>query len=364
MKLYISLLCVLLIFFSCGNKDKLQSPETVLNKATAQLDNWETLSFTAVTTHVGSSKPSASTVYKQKRVNYEPHLKLFFFKEMNKETTIYYQLASLAVVEDHKKKITTFDYGKDRSIPKYLNASMSDDDNLLVTTTLLNQFKDNIVYCDQENFNDTQAYVYAFDKYKIWLDTELATPLKLEIANGASGKKEIVYEALVFNEPMDDATFSHEEKEGYVTTVFGIKKEPMLNIKVPEWSLLDLNGKKVSLNDFRGTPLFLEAWTSGCSHCMASLPKVKEIETEFKDKIKVITVNFDYDLEETKKTVVTEDINYTVLQGDAIFDQNYDLRSFPSYFVIDSKGTIVFSERGTIEGKKARALFEAIKRVE
>src|SRR5690606_1422229 len=103
-------------------------PDEVLSKTSEKLNTWETISFTATTTNI--SKPTTQTVYKLKKVGYEPHLKLFFFKEMNQDISIYYKLASLAVVEDKKNKITIFDYGKDRSIPRYLEAYMGDDDNL------------------------------------------------------------------------------------------------------------------------------------------------------------------------------------------------------------------------------------------
>ena len=361
MKLYILLLSVTLSLLSCAGNDS--SSEDVLAKATEQLNNWETISFTAATSNTDIYKPATSTVYKLKRVNYEPHLKLFFFKEMNKEVSIYYKLTSLAVVENQKKKITTFDYGKDRSIPKYLEAYMSDDDNLLFIAELLSKFKNEFSFVEKSDFNDRQAYVYKLQNYKLWLDAKDATPLKFEIDDGAAGQKEIVYTGVVFNEPMSEDLFTHPEKEGYVSSVFGIKKEPMLNVQAPNWTLLDLDGKKVSLNNFKGSPIFLEAWISSCSHCMESLPKVKQIRKEFGDKVKVVTVNFDYDLSETKATIKDKNIDYLVLQGDAIFDQNYDLRSFPSYFVIDSNGIIVFSERGAIDGKKEKALFEALRAV-
>ena len=361
MKKYILVLFVAWSVVSCKGNET--SVDEILAKATEQLNNWETLSFTAATTNTDIYKPASSTVYKLKRVNYEPHLKLFFFKEMNKEVSIYYKLTSLAVVENQKKKITTFDYGKDRSIPKYLDAYMADDDNLLFTAELLSKFKNEFSFVEKSDVNGKQAYVYKLQNYKLWLDAKEATPLKFEIDNGTSGQKEIVYDAVVFNEPMSEDLFTHEQKEGYVAAVFGIKKEPMLNVQAPDWSLLDLNGKKVSLSDFKGSPIFLEAWLSSCSHCMESLPKIKQIENEFGNKIQVVTVNFDYDLAETNETMTAKNINYTVLQGDAVFDQNYDLRSFPSYFVIDSDGTIVYSERGAIGGKKEKALFEAIKAV-
>lgn len=363
MKLYILFLFVALNLLSCAEEEKIQSSEKILNQAFEQFNNWETLSFKASTTNTDIYKPFTTTVYKLKKVPYEPHLKLFFFKEMNKDVGIYYKLTSLVVVENKKKKITSFDYGNDRSIPKYLDAYMGDDDNLLVTTTLLNEFKDDIVYVEQSTFNDRQAYIYKFQNYKLWLDATNATPLKLEIDNGTSGMKEIVYADVVFNDAMDDDTFTHKETEGFVSSVFGVKKEPMLNVKAPDWHLMDLDGKEVSLADFKGSPIFMEAWVSSCSHCMESLPKIKQIEKQFGDKIKVVTVSFDYDSEETIETIKTNDINYLVLQGDANFEQNYDLRSFPSYFVIDSEGTIIYFDRGTIHNQKEKALFEALERV-
>ena len=361
MKLYAILLFLTFNLLSCAGNDT--SPENILAQAADELNTWETISFTSVTTNSDPSKRATSTVYKLKRVNYEPHLKLFFFKEMNQEVSIYYKLASLAVVENQKKKITTFDYGKDRSIPKYLEAYMGDDDNLLFTAELLRKFKNEFSFIEKSDVKDQQAYVYQHQNYKLWLDAKDATPLKLEIDNAISGQKEIVYSGLVVNEPMGEDLFTHPENEDYVSALFGIKKEPMLNVKAPNWTLLDLEGKKVSLNDFKGSPIFLEAWVSSCSHCMESLLKVKQIAKEFSDKVKVVTVNFDYNLAETQETMAAEHIDYLVLQGDAIFDQNYDLRSFPSYFVIDSEGTIIFSERGAIAGKKEKALFDALRAV-
>lgn len=364
MKLYLLVFSVVFNFLSCADSKDLPTPEIVLKEATEKLNNWETLSFTATTTDANTSKTLLTTDYKLKRVGYEPHLKLFFFKEMNHSVRIYYKLASLAVVEDQKKKITTFDYDNDRSIPHYLKTYMSDDDNLLVTAKLLKEHKNDIVYVEQASLKNKKAYVYQFSNYKLWLDVTDAIPLKLEIDNGSKGKKAILYDGVVFNETMEEEVFTHEDKDGYVSTVFGIKKEPMLNIKAPEWTLLDLEGKEVTLKDLKGTPIFLEAWVSTCDHCMKSLPKVKEVENKFGDKIQVITVNFDYDLHETKATIKAKDIKYKVLQGDATFDMNYDIQSFPSFFVINSDGIITYSGRGAIENKKADDLFKALEKVE
>lgn len=362
MKLYLLFISFVFNFFSCADTSNLPSPDDVLKEATEKLDTWETLSYTA-TNKGDKTKPVLTTEYKLKKVGYEPHLKMFFFKEMNNSVSIYYKLASLAVVEDQKKKITTFDYDNDRSVPRYLKTYMGDDDNLMVTFKLLKENRSNIDYIKQTDIKDRKAYQYKFQNYTLWLDVKEATPLKMEINTGASNKKDILYEDIVFNEEMNEDTFTHPKKEGYVSSVFGIKKEPMLNVPAPDWTLTDVNGKKVALEDFKGSPIFLEAWVSSCDHCMKSLPKIKQIQKDFGDKVKVVTVNFDYDLEETQATIKAKNINYQVLQGDATFDKDYDIQSFPSYFVIDSSGKITYSGRGTIENRKADLLFEALRQV-
>lgn len=362
MKLYLLFFSLAFNFFSCVDEANLPSPENVLQEVTEKLNSWKTVSYTATNMSSGS-KSNLITKYKLKKVGYEPHLKLFFFKEMNHVVSIYYKLASLTVVEDQKKKITTFDYDNDRSVPRYLQTYMGDDDNLIVISEMLKESRNTIDSIKQETFRDRKAYVYKFQNHTLWLDVKEATPLKMDINTRASGKKEIVFEDLVFNETMDEDTFTHPKKEGYVASVFGIKKEPMLNVPAPNWSLLNLQGEEVSLGDFKGSPVFLEAWVSSCSHCMASLPKIKQIEKEFGDKVKVVTVNFDYDLDETLATVKAKNITYPVLQGDATFDRNYDIQSFPSFFVINSDGIITHSGRGAIENKKSEVLFEALKKV-
>ena len=97
MKLYLFVFSIVFNLFSCSESIKKQTPNDVLESAFEQINSWETLSFKAETTYSDKSKTPLSTVYNLKRVNYEPHLKLFFSKQMNQEITIYYKLASLVV---------------------------------------------------------------------------------------------------------------------------------------------------------------------------------------------------------------------------------------------------------------------------
>ena len=110
MKSYMFFLIMIITLGSCGIADNKKSPEQVLSEASKLLDSWETVHYSATTLN---NKTTHTNVYNLKKVSYEPHLNLFFSKEIDKEITIYYKLASLKVVEDRKKKITTFEEYKD-----------------------------------------------------------------------------------------------------------------------------------------------------------------------------------------------------------------------------------------------------------
>ena len=87
---------------------------------------------------------------------------------------------------------------------------------------------------------------------------------------------------------------------------------------------------------------------------------MKQIENDFGNKVKVISVKFDYDLEETNTAIADHQIAFKVLLGSSQFNKDYDIRSFPSYYVIDRTGKIVYTNSGAITGEKENELLEAL----
>jgi thiol-disulfide isomerase/thioredoxin len=365
----IVLLLVFILFnFSCAEATKNHSPEEVYEQALVSLKEAQTLRFDAQITF--GNQRVVNHTYKIQRAGYEPHLNYFFYKEMDEVTQIYYKLASLAVVEDHKQRITVFDYGNDRSIPQYLDAYTKDEDNLVTVAKLLEENKDSYVFLGESQIGGKTVFGFELGNRVIWINPQTNQPVKLALnpifdsdGNLTGQTRLFKYSNIQFGVEVTEETFTHEEKEGYVSSVFGIRAEPLLNSQAKDWTLQDVQGKQVSLSDFKGQNLFIEAWVSSCDHCIASIPKVKQIESEFGDKLKVITVNFDYDLEETKEAIKEHQIPYKVLLGNSQFDKDYDIRSFPSFYVIDKTGKIVYTNRGAITGEKEKELFDALRKL-
>jgi len=59
-----------------------------------------------------------------------------------------------------------------------------------------------------------------------------------------------------------------------------IEEKPM----APSFTLKDLNGEEVKLEDHRGKIVFLNCWATWCLPCRGEMPSMEKPYSEFKDK--------------------------------------------------------------------------------
>src|SRR6201984_3847715 len=60
--------------------------------------------------------------------------------------------------------------------------------------------------------------------------------------------------------------------------------QPMKEIApTPDFTLTNLEGKKVSLKDFRGETVFLNFWATWCVPCREEMPAMEKLYQEYKD---------------------------------------------------------------------------------
>lgn len=111
----------------------------------------------------------------------------------------------------------------------------------------------------------------------------------------------------------------------------------------PDFTLKDLNGNDVSLKDFRGQPVFVSFWFTGCPICAKELANVQEFHKGFGDLIKVLAINVrdnKQTIEEFLKKNKLEP-TYTILldpQGETFL--KYRVLGMPGLFFIDTQGAI------------------------
>ena len=129
-------------------------------------------------------------------------------------------------------------------------------------------------------------------------------------------------------------------------------KTPALDFK-----LKDLDGKEVSLSDFKGKKVFLNFWASWCPPCKAEMPDIEKLYNETKDSdLVILAIN----LGESKKDVTSflENNKYNfpvLLDSDQTIAQQYNVQYIPTSFFIDEDGNIIKTKTGpmTLEEMKS-----------
>ena len=111
----------------------------------------------------------------------------------------------------------------------------------------------------------------------------------------------------------------------------------------PDFQLKGLDGKKYTLESFRGKYALLDFWGEWCYWCMKGMPDMKKYYEKYHSQIEFVGINC-RDSEETwRKTVEEEGLAWTNLyNGDETGILNeYAVEGFPTKVLIDPEGKIV-----------------------
>ncbi|EDP75663.1 TlpA disulfide reductase family protein [Hydrogenivirga sp. 128-5-R1-1] len=112
--------------------------------------------------------------------------------------------------------------------------------------------------------------------------------------------------------------------------------------KAPDFTLKTLDGKEVSLKDYRGKVVLLNFWATWCPPCREEMPLFVRMYEKYKDKgFEILAVSTDSSLEPVKKFVKEYRINFPVLYDDKNVVSLYGIQGLPTSFLIDRDGVIL-----------------------
>ena len=121
---------------------------------------------------------------------------------------------------------------------------------------------------------------------------------------------------------------------------------PLLGKPAPPLSLMDLNGKQVSLADFKGHPLVVNFWGTYCAPCKIEMPWLETFSKKYAaDGFDVIGVTYDSEVgkEVIAKNVQKLGVTYPILLSDPKAEKDYlsDTEVLPMSFYVDKTGKVV-----------------------
>lgn len=130
--------------------------------------------------------------------------------------------------------------------------------------------------------------------------------------------------------------------------ITGCQKEVEAGPLAPDFSLSDVSGQTVSLEQYRGSVVLLDFWATWCAPCRMTIPLLTKLHEQYKDKgLVILGVSVDdpqmikdMDLLNYKKM---SQIDYPLLRFNQKIMQDYfsdEQMAIPTMFVIDRNGRI------------------------
>jgi cytochrome c biogenesis protein CcmG/thiol:disulfide interchange protein DsbE len=189
----------------------------------------------------------------------------------------------------------------------------------------------------------------------------------LAVGGNAVGEMTLAQLADFFSKPRDSGERIRVRRGGHevITTLKLVHSEQSLKSpeaqkmpfplhargeQAPAFSLPDLRGRSVALNNFRGKPVLLTFWASWCRLCVAEADLFDRLNREMGTRLVVLGLDVDDDPEELQHFLKSRPLSYPILiAGDfpSPIPITYDLVGIlPLTILIDPEGYIIYLQMG------------------
>jgi thiol-disulfide isomerase/thioredoxin len=123
------------------------------------------------------------------------------------------------------------------------------------------------------------------------------------------------------------------------------------------FNLIDTQGKRQRLADFKGRWVVMNFWATWCVPCIQEIPEIAAFHREHAGVV-VIGVAVDAeDVAKTKRFAAKVGHDYPlVLADDAVEKQLGSVKALPTTRVYDPQGKLVYDRSGRVDGKLLTSL--------
>lgn len=114
----------------------------------------------------------------------------------------------------------------------------------------------------------------------------------------------------------------------------------------------DVFGNPFNIKDMQGKFTIIDFWGTWCGACLGGMPAMRAFRDAHVDKIEIVGVANDKDVEAVKKCMEKNNMDWTnIMQGNGENDfvAKFNVQGFPTKIIVDPNGTIVYRTSGESE---------------
>lgn len=192
-----------------------------------------------------------------------------------------------------------------------------------------------------------------------YFDSENYLPVK-RITGTVTNSLALTNDKLLQKEMVFDINADNSYSE---TTITGLeaKTEGLLEVgsKFPDFVLKAVNGGQQSLEDVTDVVTIIDFWGTWCGPCLLAMPDLQELyDTYHKQGLNVVGISVNDKPGKAERFIEKKGYGYQFLvQGEALA-KKLNIDTFPTVYIVDSKGVILHAEKG--RRTEAKTAFKAI----
>ena len=155
----------------------------------------------------------------------------------------------------------------------------------------------------------------------------------------------------------DDAV----SKEQFNTKKFPSPEE-VIGTNVTEFSLLDLNGERRYLSEWKGKLIAINFWATWCAPCRKEMPELSALQSTLTQGLQFIGIALQQ-ADEVRDFIEEYNVNYpSLVGGDEVIkiasQLGNNIGAMPYTVIINSKGKIAFTHRGPLSKLEAEVVIK------
>lgn len=186
---------------------------------------------------------------------------------------------------------------------------------------------------------DTTAFIVS-----VCFDDAIHVPTEIRTLTADSVASTTVFRGFQAVEVPGPEAFEIPLRDGFERVPYNQDNPPLaVGQMAPDFALPDETGALTRLSDYRGRYVLIDFWGTWCAPCVEAIPHLADLEETYPELVILGLASYQYDNDDPTGFVRARGGDYAIVIADDATVDTYQVQAFPTYYLVDPDGTILFA---------------------